>query len=409
MGMPSAKTQQTAGNLGRRERTPDGVSVMPGIVPVPPSEMEFEVPVSIRSTADAAALGITRDYDTTNKCLLRRHVEQFYKYAGEGQLLWIILYEKGEITMAGVLDENVNTTLKNFLEQQQSRVPLIAIFQSESTGYVAGIDRTDGFNEIVAAAITSGKALLASQEAKFNYAVLLIEGKDMDSDHTEVRNYRDVATTVNAPRIGLVVDQNPTIAAQDTAFAGYAEVGKLLGVLAGIAVSRNAGRVKSGSIQDSDAGLSSGQKMEDVPITTQDDLYSKGLIFLRKHRGRAGFYYVDDLTLAPVTDTRASLSAQRTIDKACNIVLNVNTEEILDDIETNANGTLPAGVLAYFQSISRQAIEDLMAGEISSVTVTVDPDQNVQATSEIAMEVDIVPRGYNRSIKATVSYKLQIS
>lgn len=405
MGMPKASAQQTAGNLGVRARTPDGVAILVGTVPVAPSGVAFGTVVLVISTAEAIAAGITPDFDTNNKCLLYHHVSSFFARAGEGQKLYILLGDSDSTTMAAMVDNTqASLALRTFLEQQEGECPLIGLFQSEATDYVPA--RTNGLATIVGTAITNLKALLAAQAAKFNYAVCIVEGKDYSGTHGQLINHRSAGSSLNAPRIAIVLDQRPSVRAKDTAFAGYTEVGKLLGVLASVQVNRNVGRVKSGSIQDDDAGLSSGQEILRMDPTALDAIYDKGYIFLRKHRKRSGFYYVDDLTLAPATDTRSSLSAQRTLDKASLIAIDTYTNELLDEVVLLPDGRLPAGQVKNFQEKLREVIADQMGNEISSVTVSIDPDQVVASTSELEAELDVVPTGTFRSVKTTVAFKL---
>lgn len=402
MALPKASAGQTAGNLGVRARTPDGAAILIGTAYTAPDGMEYGVPFLVISTDEAKASGITPDYDTENLCLLYHHVSSFFEKAGEGQKLWILLGNNDEgASIATMVDEY--QPLIDFLEQQEGDVPLIGLFGSEFPAYEPSI--TNGLNADVNSAITNLKALLNDQATKFNYAVAVVEGKDFSGVHAALVDHRSAGTSLNCARIAICLDQRPSVKNRGSQYAGYAEVGKMLGVLSAQAVNRNIGRVKNGSVQDDDAGLSSGVAMTAISKTAQDAIYDKGYTFLRKHRKRSGYYYSDDLTLAPATDTRSSLSRQRTIDKASNIALDIYTTELLDEILLNPNGTLPAGQVKNFQEVLRQAIVDTMGAEISSVTVTIDPSQDIAATKQMAVELDIVPTGTNRSIITTVAFK----
>jgi hypothetical protein len=49
------------------------------------------------------------------------------------------------------------------------------------------------------------------------------------------------------------------------------------------------------------------------------------------------------------------------------------------------------------------------AGELSNFQVIIDPDQDVLSTSELAITVDLQPRGVARTIRVTIGFQANLS
>jgi hypothetical protein len=113
---------------------------------------------------------------------------------------------------------------------------------------------------------------------------------------------------------------------------------------------------------------------------------------------------VDDSTCAPLEDDYSQLSNGRTIDKAHVLAYNVLSNELLDEVEINDDGTLPASVTGYFQNEVENAIRAQMKNEISGVSAYVDPNQNVLSTSALNLRIKVRPKGQLKDIEADLSF-----
>ncbi len=94
------------------------------------------------------------------------------------------------------------------------------------------------------------------------------------------------------------------------------------------------------------------------------------------------------------------------MDIACGIVNEVGTEDINEDVRLNDNGTLYENEAIAIRTRMEQALRDNMLAKnmISNFSVTVDTSNNVQATSEVNVEVTIYARGYILQENITIGF-----
>jgi len=186
------------------------------------------------------------------------------------------------------------------------------------------------------------------------------------------------------------------------------EVGLLIGKLASTPVQRNIGRVKDGALPVATAYVDkTNSVLVEDGMTTVETLHNKGYITLRTHIGKTGYYFSDDLMACAATDDYGIIANRRVIDKAMIVAYQVFLNELLDEVQVDtASGKLSPGVVKYYQSIIKNAIELQMQanGEISGVTAFVDPAQNVLSTSQITVVLSIVPVGYAKAIVVKLGF-----
>lgn len=81
-------------------------------------------------------------------------------------------------------------------------------------------------------------------------------------------------------------------------------------------------------------------------------------------------------------------------------------EELSDDVLVDkATGAIDEGAAQAIENKARNRISGRLGGNVTSVVVTVDRTTNLLSTEEISTSVDIVPKGYLKSIKTRVGYK----
>jgi hypothetical protein len=95
----------------------------------------------------------------------------------------------------------------------------------------------------------------------------------------------------------------------------------------------------------------------------------------------------------------------RTIDKALKIAYNAYVEEIDDDVDVNEDGTLNRAVAAYLKQKIESQINNVMAGEISSFTATIDTSIDIVSGNDQKIYLDIVPKGYLSNIRVVLGFK----
>ena len=253
--------------LGKTAVRQDGIAglVADGVALL--DKVALETPFVVTSLSEAESLGITEQYDKTNKVLLWHHISDFYAEAPRGTSLYVVLVAK-QTEMVDSLDVSDGAARK-LLSYAKGAVKLLAVTSMS--------DDWDSSGDKVSAA----QALYDWAAARNKAVQILLEGRAFSHDaYIKLRE-------LTANRVSVVIGHDAAVAAEDTAYANYAAVARFMGRLAAIPVSRDAGRVRTGAVNIATAGLSDGKKATDPDYYDDDQLSaidSAGYIFLRLGR-----------------------------------------------------------------------------------------------------------------------------
>lgn len=401
MGLPTAVVKLSNGNLGRLAPSEDGTSglIVSGVA-VAGQFALGDVIGPFTSLIDAEAKGITSVYDTANNTIAWRHIKDFYDYAGDGTELYVMVVAQ-TVTLANQTLKT-NNYLKKLLSTTGGNIKIWGCTFTPDGTYVPAF--TGQFESDLASAIANAKALVTEEFDLFRPTRGILEARNFQGSMTTATDLRDAAgPNANSVLVfaGQDWDYGQTVAYRNK----YAAVGIALGRAARIAVQRNLGRVKDGALLITTAGLSNGAKLSTFTETQQGAFNDIGYVFFREHTGKAGYFFNDDHTAAPITDDYSQFSLGRTMDKAARITRKVYVEEILDDIEIDpVTGKLAPSTIKHYQGTVEKEIRTNMAGNIVTVGAYCDPAQNVLSTSNIKIKIKIVPKGTSRNIESELGY-----
>jgi hypothetical protein len=172
------------------------------------------------------------------------------------------------------------------------------------------------------------------------------------------------------------------------------------------------GRVKDGAMPVETPGFSDGSLFTDFTDADLEEMHDKGYIFFKSHPGKSGYYFNDSHVAAPLDDDYNYIEMGRVADKATRIANRVYIDEILDNVDVDADtGKLPVSTCKNFEQLIEQAIDTEMVGEgeLSGVDAFCDADQNILQASEIDIELNLVPKGTSRKIVVNQQYALSLS
>lgn len=403
MALPKVTINQGSGNLGRTTDSEDGISLL--IVSGIAVGGEFalnDLLGPFTSLADAEDLGINEAYDLANTCLAWRHIADFYEESEalgvKGCQLYVQVVAK-TVRLATMVDNASTLYAKKLLQQLGGAVRLLAVSMVPDGAYVPTYDSQIEADAV--SAIAAAQVLWVAEQVQHRPVQILIEGRNWQGTVSSTKNLR----TLTSNRVSVVLSQDGAIAATHADSAKYANVGRALGRLAAIPVQRNIGRVKDGAVDVTTPGFSNGGTLNSLTDANLDTLHDRGYIFLRSYVGKEGVYFTDQPTCIVATNDYAYVSDGRVIDKADRIAYGVYVDELLDSVPVDpTTGKLPAAVIKNFQGLVEKAINQNMAGEISSVTAYCNPDQDVLATSQISLELTIVPMGTAREFVVELAF-----
>lgn len=405
MARPDVEIIEANNNLGRLPASTDGVMglIASGVA----IAGQFALGDTIgpyRSIREVEAAGITKAWDVANKCMVWHHANEFFLESNGPTPLYMMIVGKA-VTMADICDQTKNYARK-FANETSGKVNVIGITRVPDAAYAAAA--VNGLDPDVMGAVANAKVLRATLFKEHKPLRFLVEARGFTGVTASLADLRDPATGPNANSVGVVIGQSKEVGAEDASFQPYAFVGRVLGRMARIPVQRNIARVKDGPlIGVVTAALSGGTPVQSLTNIQLDVLHDYGYIYGLYYPNLPGYYLNNGSTASPITDDYNSLHRGRTMDKVSRITYLTYITQVQDDVEVDkATGKLPLSVCKVFESLLQTAIETQMVGEISGVRTYVDPDQNINATGELAVQNNVVPRGTLEKIKVTEGYAL---
>jgi hypothetical protein len=387
--------------------------------------VELATVYELKSVADAEARGIDAAYDSDNDCLTYRHITEFYRMAGEGQSLYIMVCESTK-DMATMLADHG----EDFLRNADGELRQIMVAYNTPDAYAP--TAVDGLEPVVFAAIAAAQTLHDWSFANDMPCQFIVEGRGIEGTSAAIQDLKGIEVSSS------VVEYNNVLmfAGQDWDYADslagalqkFADVGTLGGLISAVAVNANPGEVGEDTTDNLfnitdvkrskwlTAGLSSHEK-----ITARDDLQAlndKGYVFAISYTGMSGYRINDDHVCAPqVIDEDDNMNIHtyalgRTFNKLARNVRRVMLPHVKSTVPVDTEtGKLPTGIVQYFKGIGDRAYNPMLnAGELSGGETFVDPSSDLlSGDKELVTEITMVPTGIVGEISATLRIKKSLA
>ncbi|CAM1365925.1 DUF2586 family protein [Tenacibaculum xiamenense] len=356
-----------------------------------PLKLENDKLYRLASLEDAESLGINRAYDNNGESAYYQ-ISQFFRLNPSGDL-FILKNDKAK-TYAELV-----SYAKNMQELANGEIRQLAvIFQGEDKPKA----KNDEYFSQVTKAVSAAKTVTNAAFANHQPLEIFLEAKGFDAskDSIDLRSY-------DASGVSVVVAMDKEKSLQDN-YKNTAAVGVLLGAVSKAKVSENIAWIEKFNL--SGEGFRSVGFVGGGQLTTegvQKTLDTHKYIFSRSHTGIGGVYFNDSHTCTKETSDFTFIEANRTIHKAARSVRQallpkVNAPVLVDPV----NGTLPPSVIKGYETLCRAALERMISnGEVSQIDVFVNPQQNILATSELKIKIEVVPTGTARRITVDLGFK----
>ncbi|GAB3194705.1 hypothetical protein ABID22_000134 [Pontibacter aydingkolensis] len=360
--------------LGRRLQSADGVA---GIVfysaALPTGFSTTERIKIVYSVAEAEALGITSALFGS----IHYQVKEFFRGNTSGKLYISI--------------NAVPASTYNFVE--------VTSLVNYSNGEIKLVGVVADASVFAAAQITTLNTIAEGLYASFKPVSILYGAKF------------STLTTATLPSAIATAPYVTTVLASDGKSASVANVGLALGTVSKAKVSESIGWIRKFNLSDGiemeEPAIATGDKVNALTDAALSDLKDKGYLVARKYTGIAGTYFADSLTSDAATSDYSTIENVRTINKAIMGVRTMLLPELMSPLTLSA-GKLSEDTIAKFELLATQALESLQfAGELSSFTVLINPDQNVLASSKLEISLSLVPLGVARKIVVNIGYALK--
>lgn len=380
-------------------------------------KLDLDTAYILRRVQDAESLGITAEYDTTNNVHVHRHISEFYRIAKPGRKLNIMLLSNTVVLKDMVPDA------KKLIVSADGMISDLGFFSNSTTA----ITLIDGLPTVVSEAIAEFQNLAEWASVNDMPLHITVEGFGISDTLGNLANLRDFQVIVGAQPVKVSATKVSMVIAQDwqhaEAFTGnakkYADVGTFLGVVASHAWNRNPGEVETKNIQNVPlnswmvGGLSNHQKYIEV-FESLETLNDKGYIIPVKYQGKAGYWFNDGSTIAPIViDVQGNMNQHtiyysHTIDECTRALRQVYLPEIKKPVPLEG-GLLPIDMVEYYNAIGDAVFEKFAsAGLISEGKTNVDPLSDLLASKILNVQFTVVPTGTIDELVGTINLKTSL-
>lgn len=389
MALPGVKLELENGQIPNSVQTQDGIAAMILTGQSVDGGIQAGEARQLKSLIDAERIGISAE---DNK-FAHEQVKKFYKYAGTGATLWIILVDEKK-SMAEVLDAKAGCVQALQAASKQT-INLLAV----STAYDSSKASTPkkwkvGLDPDVDAAAEKAQSLCEYYAAHNQHFLVMLDGKGLIGDADGLKDYKQD----NKNRVCVFVcNDNGT---------RNADVGTTLGRASGIPIQQNIGQVRGGNLYNDQMYFTDGKAIEDYTQEAIGAIHDKGYIACRMFCGKEGYYFTDDPMLTNDADDYKSIARVRVINKVMQLAFVTYIEELLSNVDVNDDGTLSAITNSIWTSQIQREIQQNMVsrGEIKDIVVYIDPAQNVLESDSIKVILKIIPVGCIRHIEVQMGF-----
>jgi hypothetical protein len=306
--------------------------------------------------------------------------------------------------------------VNDFFNQNDKGVLFLGVFATSSSNY--DFDETIELQNYAGGEIR--QMLVVSDQTLTSNAVsaLQLKANALENSYRPTQmllsgdfgTYSDLTTL---PDLRAAGRKNISVVVSKDANKNIDASGSLLGAISRAKVSENIGWVAKFNIQAGDdyddVELLTGENLSDLSDTQLESIKNKGYITLRSFTDFSGIYFTDSDTCDVSTSDFAFIENNRTIDKSVRNVRVTLLPDLNSPLVLEPTGFLSEATIKYFQSKCENTLQDLVnRGELSAYRVVINPEQNVLSTSELVINLSLVPIGVARFIKVNIGFALNI-
>lgn len=379
------------GGNGRLSDINDKAVLLVSCMPVTATSLVVNKAERLLQAKDAETLGVTESFDANNKSLAQYHISEIFRLAPE-TTVYLLPVATGEA---------VADTFSTVLETLRSDANI------KSIGFVGFANGDLTASSALTETVQTSLVVEAKKEGILIDAVFLEAGS---AGALALNAYPDL-TTKSAENVSLILAQDPAIAALETEYANHSAIGSALGMFAVRKMSENLGSTnievkpndKKGQMfypltdaasgRWAKAGLSTGQKIEELSNTQLKDLSNKGYIFAGPYVGASGMYFSGSDTCTSKTSKYSTIENNSVFNGAARLIREALSPFIKGKVKKDpATGYIRSTTIAHWEQVATKAcIERLEAeNEISGGNIYINPKQVPDKDHPVQVKVTIV-------------------
>lgn len=224
--------------------------------------------------------------------------------------------------------------------------------------------------------------------------------------------------TLNSPNVSVVIGQDGANDGADLFTSTSKSVpclGAFLGAVAFASVSDSVAWVSKFNMANLTEELDvpafgNGDLVKNTLTSVLEGIDTKGYIFLLKHIGIDGTYFSQSHSAITATSDYATIENNRTIDKAIRGIRTSLLPTLSGPLKLKSDGTLSVSTVKYFESLASRPLEGMARNdELSDFDVSIDPSQNVLSTSNLVIDVQLIPIGVANFITVNIGFTVSIA
>ena len=367
MGFPGAKITVSNGNLLREITALDAVPCL--VATVKEGEHVNDLR-QIYNLQDAEQKGYGKDKEPFMWGLIK----EYYQELGGKQLLYIY-GTKADKTMESVLDVTSADGLQNALRQSNGAINMVAVARSPEAAYNAG---TDFLDTDVAKAVAKAKILAETQQLKNMPLRIFIEGRVANEEATNNYKPKDQPNGYAAVVLGGTTHGN-----------GSAAVSLALARAVKYPAHVKLGSGQNGALTAENIYIGS-KPIEKINV--METLHDAGFLTFHHRTGVAGYFFgVDNMCS---DDDFRILVHGRVIDKAQRIASIAFQPFVENFVTLKSNGSINDSEASYIENVIESSLWAGLRGQVSDIAVEVDRSVNLANTSNLPVDIKVLPLGY---------------
>lgn len=395
--MNNVNIERGNNGLGRQEPTEDAISAIIANGPSAFGGVQTEVIYRLSSLDDAALIAIDEDYDNDNDVLVYEHIKEFFRINPDTDL-YIYLADASVHYADG--DDDILDYAEIFLDSLAGKAKQLGVVHN--TANLGAPAQAYELKDIIAKA----QALAKSQADKDRPISIILEGSSAD---VELSNPILDLHDENSEYVSVAIGQSYSVASRvGTHHRVYAAVGAELGVVSLSKVNESKSwpeqfNMYGGTLLDASI---KGDKISSISQGVLNELHDKAYNFFITYTDFAGIYCNDSFTCTSLTSDYAYIENVRTMNKAIREIRKVMIPKISSPVQVDPdNGQISAEIIKSFENDCRKPLERMFdAGELSGHKVTIDPQQNILATSSLDIVLSLTPTGTARKINVKIGF-----
>lgn len=385
---------RTNGNIPKTIAGQDHISGFLAYVTTLPSGFSETNRIQACSSIETAEkLGITSDEGTEWEIrVLHYHLNQIFRL-NPGVSLYVGLFAK--------------PTGENYTFSE------IKTLQNYAGGSLRQVAVWCGHKELAAADLTALQGMATTlQEADRPLSILYAP---------KVASVTELETTLAGAgkcNVSVVIGQDGQGIAADlyTAEANADKVsvsgiGIALGILSKAAVHQSIAWVEKFPTGIELPAFGDGTLLRDLDTAIIESLDTARYLFFVTYDGFTDAYFNDSHTMDDATSDYAMIENVRTMDKAVRGIRKALLPKLGGSLYVDSDtGQLATYEVEYLTTIAGQPLENMQkAGELSGLSVEIDPEQDVLSTSALEIVIKQVPVGVLRRIRCKIGFSKSVN